>query len=100
VVDLVLIPVKSSNVREVGYDPARRDLYIRFKSGPYVYFDVPPTVFEQLLYAAGHGGSVGQYIARAVKPVYQFRKLARLMSALQVQVADTITVQEAGWLGL
>lgn len=91
-------PVKSSNVREVGYDPVRRDLYVRYRSGPYVYFNVPADVFEQLRLTAQRQGSVGQFLNETVKPAFQFRKLARLTSALAVQVADEIHVQEAGFL--
>ena len=95
---MILHPVKSSNVREIGYDPARWELYIVFKSGPYVYFDVPRHLYADLLHTALSGESVGQFVNTFIKPAYRYQKVHRLVSELAVTVADTIHVEEAGFL--
>lgn len=38
-----LVPVKSSNVEAVGYDPDKRTMHVRFKGGAtYIHHDVEP----------------------------------------------------------
>lgn len=101
-VTLTMHPVKSSNVREIGYDPVQWDLYVRFKSGPYVYFRVPRNVFQQLQDVSQRGESIGKFLNEVIKPGYQYKKLHRLVSALNVEVADTVHVAEVGrvmWVG-
>ena len=41
-----MIKVESSNVVAVGYK--KNDLYVDFKSGSYVYFDVPKEIYDGL----------------------------------------------------
>ena len=49
--------ISSSNLVEVGYDPAAETLEIAFKNGSiYQYFNVPAVMFEQLLTAGSPGG--------------------------------------------
>ena len=66
------VPVKSSNLRTVGYDPATEDLEITFRAGSvYRYKKVPKTVFEGLMRAQ----SLGKYLHAHIKNVYQWEKI-------------------------
>lgn len=66
------IPVSSSNLRDVGYDPTGRVLEVGFKDGSvYQYFEVPASVAEGLLSASSKGG----YLARNVKGRYRYVRL-------------------------
>lgn len=56
-------PVKSSNVKSVGYDPVRGILEVEFKNGVYQYADVPPEMFAALLVA----DSIGRFVAQVVR---------------------------------
>ena len=63
--------VDSSNVEAIGYDEATQELHIQFVGGAYyVYYGVPPEIYEDLMAAA----SKGSYLNRCVKGVYQFGK--------------------------
>lgn len=64
--------VNSSNVEAVGYDPAEREIYVRFLSGrTYAYGDADATTFEELRTA----DSVGSYLNRVLKPGFPCREL-------------------------
>lgn len=63
--------VDSSSLEKVGYDEDKLELHIVFKSGSsYVYRDVPPHIFDQLIEAP----SKGSFFNREVKNVYEFIK--------------------------
>lgn len=64
--------VSSSNVDEIGYDPQARELWITFKGGgsPYVYMNVPDTVYESMRNA----GSKGRFVWSSLRDVYSFRR--------------------------
>lgn len=63
------IPVESSNLASVGYDPARSILEVEFHSGGvYQYLDVPEHVYEGLMSAA----SKGSYLASEIKGNYRY----------------------------
>lgn len=50
------IPVQSSNLAEVGYDQDEGILEVLFNNGSiYHYFNVPASVFQQLLHAESKG---------------------------------------------
>ncbi len=66
------VPVSSSTLASVGYDPDGRVLEVRFRhGGVYQYLDVPADVYRELMAAASHGS----YLARVVKPNYAFRRV-------------------------
>ncbi len=49
-------PVRSSNTRSVGYDPASRTLEVEFNSGGvYQYSGVPETIYQGFMRAASKG---------------------------------------------
>lgn len=63
--------VDSSNIDQIGYDDDARELWIRFKSGDtYVYADVPPATYDDIMAA----DSKGSYLNREIKPNYDCRQ--------------------------
>ena len=64
-------PVTSSNVVAIGYDPGTLTLEVEFKNGAvYQYFDVPETVYQELMRA----GSIGQFIYTNIRNNYRCAK--------------------------
>ena len=57
-----MIPVNSSNLRAVGYNPATQELTIEFYSGVYTYSGVPQQIFDGLLSASSKGSYHHQHI--------------------------------------
>ena len=68
------MPVVSSNVSEIGYDPQTETLEVAFKhGGVYQYFGVPAAIYYELVAAP----SIGRYLEVNVKKAdYRFRKVA------------------------
>lgn len=59
-----MIPVQSSNIDAVDYDPTCSKLTVRFKnSGVYIYDKVSQEEFEGLISAE----SVGKYLNKVIK---------------------------------
>jgi len=66
------IPVTSSDLRSVGYDPTTETLEIEFHSGGiYQYFDVPPDIHNALMSASSHG----KYFAANIKNSFGWQKI-------------------------
>ena len=66
------IPVSSSNVQSVGYDPDSSTLEVELKNGSvYQYAGVPATEYEGLMAAA----SKGTYLHAHIKNTYSCSKL-------------------------
>jgi len=64
--------VRSSNISSIGYDPESKTLEIEFHNGStYQYFEVPETVFNNLMGASSHGS----YFYRYIKDKYQWTKI-------------------------
>jgi hypothetical protein len=58
------IPVKSTNVKSVGYDLETKTLQVEFKSGGiYQYAGVQPEMYADLLKAE----SVGRFVSQVVR---------------------------------
>lgn len=69
---MLRVPVISTNVRSVGYDPATAILEVEFHGGGiYQYDGVPQRVHQGLMGA----GSKGGYLDSHVKGVYRYRKV-------------------------
>lgn len=67
-----LLPVESSSIDAVGYDPASKRLYVRFRSGYiYVYYEVAKSVFDDLLTA----DSKGRFLNQEIRGAYAYRRL-------------------------
>ena len=63
---LNMIPVSSSNLSAVGYDPISNTLYVEFHSGSlYAYYDVPEFVHRELLLAPSKGRYHNRFIRGA-----------------------------------
>ncbi len=68
---MTLVPVRSSNLAAVGYDPATATLVIRFRSGDVYQYDlVPGSIYRGLRAAA----SPGAYFAAVIRPFYRYRR--------------------------
>lgn len=64
--------VSSSVLISAGYDESSLTLEVEFKDGSlYQYFDVPTSVFRELLGAP----SVGQYFAQNIRSDYRYARL-------------------------
>ncbi|ASB90441.1 KTSC domain-containing protein [Bacillus sonorensis] len=66
-----LVPVRSSNLRAVGYDPYSQVLRIVFHNGTYDYYGVPKSIYDGLMSAS----SLGQYHDRFIKNRYRFSRI-------------------------
>ena len=64
-----MVKVESSNVVAIGYK--KNNLYVDFKSGSYVYYDVPQKIYDGLLAAE----SKGKYMWAHVRDVYSYMRL-------------------------
>lgn len=64
-------PVRSSNIRSVGYDPNTRTLEVEFNNdGVYQYSGVPETIYQGFMRAA----SKGSYFHDHIKDRYPDRQ--------------------------
>ncbi len=67
------IPVTSTNIQSIGYDPETRVLEVEFGklmledplNRIYVYEDVPVEVYQALMDDVSHGGYLNEHIAGA-----------------------------------
>ena len=67
-----MTPVESSNIKALGYDPADETLQADFLNGTtYIYFAVPPKVFEDLMAAESKGSAFNTLVK---KGGFSFRK--------------------------
>lgn len=67
------IPVRSTDLRSVGYDSVNQLLEIEFHSGGiYQYRGVPPATYESLMNAISHGKYFHAYI-KDFFPYYKMR---------------------------
>lgn len=72
--DVTLLPVVSSNVEAVGYDPETRTLVVRYIAGSLYHFhDVEPDVWAGCRAVVDLGGSVGKYLHAAVVKGVRYR---------------------------
>ena len=67
---MVLHPVKSSNIEQVGYDAKEKILIIKFKKGTaYEYSNVPQSVYKNLMGAP----SIGKQFIATVKGKFPYK---------------------------
>ncbi|MCR4963730.1 MAG: KTSC domain-containing protein [Firmicutes bacterium] len=65
--------VKSSNLAKVGYDAKHAVLKVQFTSGArYIYYDVPESVYRNLLNAE----SLGSYFYYNIRTSYRYEKVS------------------------
>ena len=66
------VPVSSSNLVSVGYDPESLTLEIEFNHGSiYQYYEVPDHIYDELL----GSDSLGSYLHHNIKDVYSCSKI-------------------------
>lgn len=66
------VPVHSTDIALVGYDPATQTLEVEFKNGAvYRYTEVPPEEHAGLMAAE----SKGRYHSIHIRGIYDYRKL-------------------------
>lgn len=68
-----MFPVSSSNIVAIGYDSTSLTLQVQFKDAVYQYFDVPLSVYEELMNPPG--GSHGIYLNASIKGQYRCARL-------------------------
>jgi len=58
------VPVQSTAIKAVGYDPLTQQLFIDFVGGkhPYTYCHVPVDVYDGLMAAKSKGGYFHQWL--------------------------------------
>jgi hypothetical protein len=67
----------STAIRNLFYDPAKRELWVTFVSGRrYIYADVPPEVFD----AFNTAPSRGAFFNHEIRDRYAFHELTRQRS--------------------
>ena len=67
-----LKPVDSSAIAALGYDPASRTLFVRFRAGGlYAYLDVPPETSTAFEAAPSKGG----FFQDEIDPVFRYVRL-------------------------
>jgi len=64
-----MIPVESTNVRSIGYNPSRARIFVRFNDGMrlYYYDPVPPVVWLGFFYSQ----SKGSYLHTQIIPFFR-----------------------------
>lgn len=66
------IPVSSSNVASIGYDPKTHTLEVEFQNGNvYQYFDVPQDVYD----AFNGAESTGKFLNSQIKGCYRYARV-------------------------
>lgn len=74
------VPVESTTLATVEYDEAQELLQVEFCSrAVYLYFNVPPTVYQALLSAPSKGG----YFNQTIGGRYRYRPVANFDSVPQ-----------------
>jgi len=68
-----MVPVVSSNLAAVGYDPMSAEMQIRFNSGGlYSYAGVPASIHAGLMSAPSHG----EYFSAFIRGRYGDRRIS------------------------
>ena len=66
------IPVSSSNIRSIGYDPELAILEVEFTSNAiYRYLNVPENLYQRLMST----GSKGQFLNDYIKYGYRYQRI-------------------------
>lgn len=67
---MLMRPVSSTDIASIGYE--KTTLYISFhKGGTYAYFNVPQSVYAELMSATSHG----RYFHAFIKGRYSYQKI-------------------------
>jgi hypothetical protein len=67
-----MMPVSSSTIAQVGYDPENQIMVVVFHNGTtYQYFDISAQIHTELMQSP----SVGKYFAAAIRGHYRFARV-------------------------
>lgn len=67
-----MLPVKSSNIAALGYDPVAKELHVKFLSGAtHAYADVPATTYTAFL----NSPSLGSHFSKHIREEFKSRKV-------------------------
>lgn len=67
-----MTPVRSTNIREVGYDAENRELVVTFRNGnTYTYASVGQEAYDDMIAAT----SPTAYLKRHIEPNHTYRKV-------------------------
>lgn len=70
---MMRLPVSSSRIKAVGYDKLTGKLEVEFpQGGVFVYYEVPHSVYVELLTAT----SIGRYFNTRIRGAYDYEKAA------------------------
>lgn len=70
---MLLVPVASSDISAMGYDPDGNELQVQFTTGRiYSYPNFPPDLYQQFVMAP----SKGSFFAMFIKKIYPAQRLA------------------------
>lgn len=71
------VPVKSTNIKTIGYDPATLTLEVEFSGNRvYRYFDIPARLHEDLMGARSHGEFLWENISSCyLSPAFRYEKV-------------------------
>jgi hypothetical protein len=64
-------PVSSSTVISVGYEPSSSTLEVEFRNGIYQYYNVPESIYQEMMAS----DSVGKFLHSYIKPAYSCSKV-------------------------
>lgn len=66
------VPVSSSSILDIGYDPLARRLEVGFRAGGvYAYDAVPPEIHDAFIDAT----SKGRFFQRQIRDRYRYRRI-------------------------
>jgi len=69
---MMRVPVRSSNIKSIGYDEETKVLEVEFHDGSvYQYYSVPASVHQGLMAAASHGN----YFHNHIRDEYRCRQV-------------------------
>jgi len=67
-----LIPVKSSTISKIGYDPDNNILLIAFNSGSiYEFQSIPEEIYQELMQSP----SIGKFFSKNIRTRYVYKKI-------------------------
>lgn len=67
-----MVPVSSSTIARIGYDPQTQMLVVEFHNGmTYQYFDLPPQVHAEMMQSP----SLGKYFGAAIRGHYRYARV-------------------------
>lgn len=71
-----IVIIGSSNIEKVSYNDWYHDLIVTFSGNrPYIYRNVPKTIFDNLEAVINSNGSVGSYIYHNVRSAFEYQAI-------------------------